>query len=346
MDAELPAVGQRYRVVDGRTVSEAFSPRAPGPGEVLVGVAGSALGAAPGAEVAGQVLATGEAAAEWLGRRVVVPRLLPCGECDRCRRGRTASCRAPATRGPVQSLETVPARFLLSVEPPLWPEGGALWALALLADAASSPYAALCRAQVGPSDVVAVVGGGPRGRLAGALAIAKGAAAVVVDADPARAREARRTPGLEALDPGSALEPSGGGALDELLSRIAALPRETTLSTPELRIVETSGTAAGRRLAIGLGARAGATVVLLGDGGDDAVEVPVGELCQREGQLLGSGPCHPDLLPELCALVVRGQLRLEDHCVAVPFTRLAEAIAEHRGGRLLPLPIATPAAVD
>src|SRR5207237_5620654 len=96
-------------------------PRLPTAAEVIVEVAGSALGVAPGAEVSGTVVVAGDGAADWIGRRVVVPRLLPCGECPRCRRGLAVRCGSLHPRGPVASHETVPARFLLSVEPPLWP---------------------------------------------------------------------------------------------------------------------------------------------------------------------------------------------------------------------------------
>ena len=57
---------------------------------------GVALGANPDSEIAGRVVATGAAATEWLGRRVLAPRLLTCGECARCRRGPS---RAEATPG-------------------------------------------------------------------------------------------------------------------------------------------------------------------------------------------------------------------------------------------------------
>jgi hypothetical protein len=30
-------------------------------------------------------------------------------------------------------------------------------------------------------------------------------------------------------------------------------------------------------------------------------------------QLIGAGACHPDLIPELCAQVVRGELSLSPH---------------------------------
>ena len=153
----------------------------PRAGEVVVAVAGAALGVEPRAEVAGTVVAAGEAARDWIGRRVVVPRILPCGDCDACRRGRVAHCPARLGRDGLGARETVPARWLVSVQPPLWPEGAELWQLAALADAALAPYTALARAGMGPGDTVVLVGNDARARFAAAIAAAKGAHAVVDD---------------------------------------------------------------------------------------------------------------------------------------------------------------------
>jgi threonine dehydrogenase-like Zn-dependent dehydrogenase len=149
-------------------------------GEVVVRVAGCALGVDPQAEVAGEVIAAGDAAREWIGRRVVVPRCLPCGDCDRCRRGHTASCSARRPRRGLAAEETVPARFLCSLEG-LIPEGAELWQAAALPDAAATPFAALMRAGIAPGDRVAILGRGARAALAAAIVRAKGAQPVEID---------------------------------------------------------------------------------------------------------------------------------------------------------------------
>ncbi len=109
------------------------------PGEVVVRVIGSALGAHPGAEIVGTVTLAGEAAADWVGRQVLVPRLLPCGECALCQRGRVAVCphlrRRPAPPDLVPE-EGVPSRFLLPLGPPILTEPlppERLWLLACAA---------------------------------------------------------------------------------------------------------------------------------------------------------------------------------------------------------------------
>src|SRR5436309_3085951 len=77
----------------------AFRPE-PGPADVVVAVAGCGvchtdlgylydgvhtnhpLPLALGHEVSGRVVATGKEAASWMGKAVIVPAVLPCGECD------------------------------------------------------------------------------------------------------------------------------------------------------------------------------------------------------------------------------------------------------------------------
>src|SRR5512137_2824016 len=83
----------------------------PGPGEGLVEVAGCGLchtdlsflygvvktkKAPPltlGHEIAGRVVAAGPGQEPLVGKSVVVPAVLPCGECELCRSGRGTACR-------------------------------------------------------------------------------------------------------------------------------------------------------------------------------------------------------------------------------------------------------------
>ncbi len=85
--------------------SETFT-APPGPGEVVVEIAGCgvchtdlgyfydgvrtshALPLTLGHEISGRVVAAGEGAESWLGKAVIVPAVMPCGECDLCKRGR------------------------------------------------------------------------------------------------------------------------------------------------------------------------------------------------------------------------------------------------------------------
>lgn len=255
------------------------------PADAIVEVAGAALGHA--SEISGTVVDAGEGAREWIGRRVVAPRLLPCGDCDHCRRGRVAACPSLPARGEPARTQAVPARWLTSVEPPLWPEGAELWQLAALADAALAPYTALSRAGVGPSDRVLVVGHDARARFAAAIVTAKGA---------------------------TLADRAGDGAIV-----VATRPRDWARALAAIA--------------------PGVTIALLDGDGAEAAATDWPRLVAAEAHVLGVVGGHPDLLPELVALVVRGQLPLAPHVRRVSFAEAAAARAAHLadGG---PLPIA------
>jgi 6-hydroxycyclohex-1-ene-1-carbonyl-CoA dehydrogenase len=327
----LPDSIARYSL-DGRVLYEV--PRPPAAAEVVIAVAGSALGAAPGREVAGTVVAAGDAAAHWVGRRVVAPRVLPCGDCELCRRGRAAACPAQADRAGLASHETVPARYLLSVEAPLWPDGEELWRLAALADAAAAPYGALTRAGVAPGELVVVVGAGARGAFAVALARALGAWPVVVEADAARA--------ARAIDLGARAVISPELAPDEARVAVEREAAAAGVRAYAWKLVETTATAAGRLRALAM-LPAGGTAALL-DGGDDldGRAAPWARLAALEAQVIGAAAAHPDLLPELCALVVRKELPLAPLVAAVAPAEIATAIAARRSNLSSVLPILRP----
>jgi threonine dehydrogenase-like Zn-dependent dehydrogenase len=303
MHGQLPRQVERFRFAGDALARETVTAPEPDAGEVLVAVAGVALGNEPEGEIAGSVVATGDAAAEWLGRRVVVPRILACGDCDRCRRGQMASCAQRRVRQGLATHERVPARWLCSVEPPLWPAGSdgdeELWRLAALADAAAGPWAALARAGVGPGDTVIVVGTDARAHFAAAIATAKGARVI--------------------LDDGT------------------AAPLERAL------VIETRGDAPSRRQAlarVGIGGR-----LAFVDGATPAppLDTDWSRLVAAEAQVVTITGAHPDLLPELCAMLVRRQLTLAPHVRRVDAAAAPAARAAWLAGSDPLLPILVPA---
>ena len=71
----------------------------------------------PAREMVARGLAPLAGAEAWLGRAVIVPAVLPCGECDLCRRGLTTICRSQKMpgndiQGGFGSHIVVPARGL------------------------------------------------------------------------------------------------------------------------------------------------------------------------------------------------------------------------------------------
>ncbi len=206
--------GAQSHVDDGRTLADAhhgatilrgYVRTGSGPGEVVVAVAGCGvchtdlgffydgirtnhpLPLCLGHEISGRVVAAGPGADTWLGKAVIVPAVIPCGDCDACRRGKETIC--PNQKMPGNDLHggfashlVVPARGLCPVEiPALQAAGLDLAAVSVVADAVTTPYQAVTQAGVQSGDLVIVNGVGGVGGYCAQIARAFGATVVAID---------------------------------------------------------------------------------------------------------------------------------------------------------------------
>src|SRR5512144_512405 len=145
-----------------------------------------------GHEVSGRVVDAGAGAEGWLGKAVLIPAVMPCGECDACKRGKPTIC--PNQKMPGNDIHggfathiQVPARGLCPVdEARLAKAGLALADVSVVADAVTTPYQAVVQAGVGPGDLAVVIGVGGVGSYAVQIAAAQGAKVVAVDVDQAK----------------------------------------------------------------------------------------------------------------------------------------------------------------
>lgn len=187
-------------------VRDAFT-ATPGPGEVTVAVAGCGvchtdlgyyydgvrtnqpLPLALGHEISGRVVAAGEGAQQWIDKSVIVPAVLPCGDCDLCRRGLATICRAQKMpgndiQGGFASHIVVPGRGLCEVdEVRLARAGLTLPEVSIVADALTTPYQAVLRSGIAPGALAIVVGAGGVGGYCVQTARAFGATVVAIDVD-------------------------------------------------------------------------------------------------------------------------------------------------------------------
>jgi len=298
----------------------------PGPGEVVVSVAGCGvchtdlgyfydgvrtnhpLPLALGHEISGHVVAAGEGASAWLGRAVIVPAVLPCGACDLCRRGLSTICRAQKMpgndiQGGFGSHIVVPARGLCPVdESRLAAAGLTLPQVSIVADALTTPYQAVRRAGVEPGDVAVVVGVGGVGGYCVQVARAFGAEVVAIDVDT------RKLAAIVA-DGGASL------ALDArehdakaLKKAVLDFARQRGLRATEWKVFECSGSAAGQTTAFNLLVH-GATLSVVGFT-MDKVEVRLSNLMAFDARALGNWGCPPEFYPAALDLVLEGRVKL------------------------------------
>ena len=296
------------------------------PGEVVVAVAGcgvchtdlgyyydgvrtnAPLPLALGHEISGHVVAAGAGAEAWVGRAVIVPAVLPCGECDLCRRGLAPICRAQKMagndiQGGFASHIVVPARGLCAVdEQRLAAAGLALWQVSIVADALTTPYQAVRRAGVTPGDLAIVVGAGGVGGYCVQVARAFGAEVVAIDVDARKLDAAAR-------DGGAALTLNARELDAKALKKATSdFAKSRGLRGTEWKIFECSGTAAGQTTAFGLLVH-GATLSVVGFT-MDKVELRLSNLMAFDARALGNWGCPPEQYPAALDLVLDGKVKL------------------------------------
>ena len=281
-----------------------------------------------GHEISGTVVDVGTEASAWLGRKVVVPAVTPCGRCDACRAGRGAICPEQVfpgsdIHGGFATHVRVPARGLCNVpdldDPGVNRARLTLADLSVIADAVSTPYQAIRRSGLAPGDLAVFVGVGGVGGFGVQLAAALGAAVVAVDVNEAR---------LETMSRHGASLTLRGDLLDAkaLKAKIRAFAGERGIPSWRYRIFETSGTPAGQATAFALLAK-GAYLSVVGYT-PRKVELHLSSVMAFDATVQGNWACLPELYPEVVDLVLSGKLELAPFVEHRPMATINETFAE------------------
>jgi 6-hydroxycyclohex-1-ene-1-carbonyl-CoA dehydrogenase len=312
---------------DQPLVRESFVLSPPGPNEVTVRIVGCgvchtdlgflnggvstnhALPLALGHEISGEVVEVGVGAEAWLGKPVVVPAVLPCGDCDFCNAGRENACRnqmMPGNdfHGGFGSHISLPAQWLVDADN--LPEELSLADVAVLADAISTPYQAAVRADIKEGDYVIVVGSGGIGSFGIQIAAAMGAKVMAIDIDDAKLARAAEYGADVTLN---TKKMSSGEA------RKAVKAKVKELGWPLFghKVLEMSGTPVGQELAWSLLTFAG--VVGIVGFCLDRVPVRLSNLMAFDADAFGNWGCRPQLYGPALDLVREGKIKV------LPFVR-------------------------
>jgi len=319
----------------------------PGADEVLIRVAGCgvchtdigfwkdgvptkhALPLTLGHEISGTVVATHPAHHHLLHREVIVPAVIPCGDCPLCAAGRGNACRRQLMPGNdmdggFAEYVKVPARGLCIVGD----RGGHdLAALSVVADAVTTPYQAIVRSGLEPGDLAVVVGVGGVGAHCVQIAAAMGAHVVALDIDPARlamvaAHGAGLTVDLKAAD------------FKTVRRQVTEQARAWGCPEHRWKIFECSGSAGGQETAFGLLTHA-ATLMVVGFT-LAKTELRLSNLMAFDATVQGTWGCRPELYPAALALVTEGRIALEPFIECHPLERgleVLERVAAHGSTR-------------
>jgi len=319
----------------------------PGEGEVLVRVAGCgvchtdigfwrdgvptkhALPLTLGHEISGIVTVTGPADRHLLHREVIVPAVIPCGDCPLCASGRGNICRSQLMPGNdldggFAEYVVVPARGLCLVDD----RGGHdLAALSVVADAVTTPYQAIMRSALAPGDFAVVVGVGGVGAYCVQIAAALGARVVAIDIDASRlAMVAGHGAGL-GID-------MSATDFKSVRRQVQAQARSWGCPEHRWKIFECSGSAGGQETAYGLLTYA-ATLMVVGFT-LARTELRLSNLMAFDATVQGTWGCRPEFYPAALALVTAGRIALEPFIERHPLSRgleVLERVAEHGSTR-------------
>lgn len=265
-----------------------------------------------GHEICGDIVAVGEDIAELrVGQQVAVIPYVACQQCPACLSGRTNCCEKISVIGVHQDggfseYLSVPAANLLLVE------GIEPVAAALIEPFAISAHA-VRRGAIAAGEQVLVVGAGPIGLGAAAIAKADGAQVVVADTSPARRDHVVSRLGVTALDP------AAGDFVDRL--------RAAFNGSLAQKVLDATGNQHAMNNTVNL-IRHGGTIVFVGlFKGDLQFSDP--EFHKKETTMMGSRNATPEDFARVGRLMTEGKLTADMMLThRYPFSRLAEVFEQ------------------
>ncbi|MEE9168293.1 MAG: 6-hydroxycyclohex-1-ene-1-carbonyl-CoA dehydrogenase [bacterium] len=278
-----------------------------------------------GHEISGTVI---DGEREWIDKKVVVPAILPCGDCAFCTNGRSNICRNQKMPGNdfdggFASHVIVPAKFLCPVSDGLL-EKYSLEQLSVVADAVSTPYQAIEKSELQAGDLAPVIGVGGIGIYAAQIARALGAKVVALDISPEKLKMAEDA-GIDAT-----LNVKDHG-IKEIKEKTKAIAKELGAPSVGWKIFEMSGTKSGQELGFNL-LNFGGTLSVVGFT-MDKFELRLSNLMAFDAKAIGTWGCKAELYPEIMRWIDEGKIQIGPFVESFPMSKINEIFAntlEHK----------------
>lgn len=283
-----------------------------------------------GHEVAGVIVAGAD---KYVGKEVIVPAVMPCNNCPICSEGRGNRClgqKMPGNSmgiyGGFSSHIPVPVGDLCFVD-----DRGdfKLEELAVIADAATTPYQACVRADIKEGDNVLVIGvTGGVGVYTSQMAKAFGAKTVI--------GIARNPQKLErALEYGTdfVINSTGKDAY-AVKNEFKALCKENGLpGSYGWKIFEVTGTGPGQEIALALLSFIGKLVVV--GFGMQKNQYSISRLMAFDADIIGTWGCLPKYYNNVLKWVLDGTIKIDAFVETRPMSQIREAFEEAKAGKLV-----------
>jgi len=289
-----------------------------------------------GHEISGTVEVAGKNYQNLMGRQVIIPAVLPCGECELCKAGRDNICQhqlMPGNdfNGGFASHIVVPARFLC----PLPDDLGdfKLQELSVIADAITTPYQSMVRSGLQKGDLAIVIGTGGVGLYMAQHAHNAGATVIALDIDEAKIKTVLQ----QGADYGICT-----AGMDEraIKKEIRSLVKENNLPKFQWKVFETSGSVPGQNVAFSLLSFAGTLGVIGFTMGK--LELRLSNVMAFDADLFGNWGCSPKYYPAVVDGVLDGSIILRENIIEYPLSQLNEVIALAKDHKLTARAIMVP----
>lgn len=267
-----------------------------------------------GHEISGLVV---KGPAQWINKKVIIPAVLPCGNCELCLSDRSNICqnqKMPGNdfHGGFASHIKVPYKYLCEV-PEKVLKDYTLEQLSVIADAISTPYQVIKKSELKSGDLAIVIGVGGVGVYGALIAKILGAKVIALDINDEKLNNAKNN-GVDAILNIKGLD------IKEIKNKIKDIAKELNAPKYSWKIFEISGTRQGQELAFNLITFA-STLSIVGFT-MDKLEVRLSNLMAFDAKLIGTWGCKPELYPEVVDLIASGKLKIDHFVETFPLSEI------------------------
>jgi len=278
-----------------------------------------------GHEISGTVVACDKNDKNWMGKEVLIPAVMPCRQCLLCKTGRGNRCLAQKMPGNSLGLYggfsshiPVPGVDLCEVTK----RGDIpLSHLAVVADAATTPYQAARRADLRPGDNVIIIGiGGGVGQYMGQVAKALCARTVIgIDIDQEKLDRSLRFGADFVIN-------SKGKDARTVSGEFKGICKSNGLPSIGWKIFEVTGVKPGQEIGLELLSFIGKLIIV--GFGMAKIEYSISRLMAFDAEIIGTWGCLPEYYPIVLDMVVNHKINIESFVETRPMSSIAETFAE------------------
>ena len=274
-----------------------------------------------GHEISGTVVAGDEA---WVGKEILVPAVMPCRQCILCKTGRGNRCLAQKMPGnslglyggfsshiPVPSIDLCEVKDRGDIP---------LSHLAVVADAATTPFQAAKRAGLETGDNVIVIGVGGVGQYMIQEAKALGAGTVVAVDIVEERLNMILSYGADFIINSRDMSPR------DVSNELKMIRKQKGLPSYGWKIFEVTGSKPGQEIALALLGFTGKLIIV--GFGMQKVEYSISRLMAFDAEMIGTWGCLPEHYPKVLDMVVSKKIALEPYVQIRPMSTITETFEE------------------